>query len=115
MVQTEIKEKTSNIRGQALALYLRARQNGNYEFIFSATVKQNPRLFASFQAVLRSYESTKEYRDLKLRSAIIQDKQLILLPNEKIFTKYHGVCNLSSEQGTLGSFVITDVRVVWFA
>jgi Bardet-Biedl syndrome 5 protein len=65
--------------------------------------------------VTRSYETTKLYRDLKLRCAIIQDKQLVLLPNEKIFTKYQGVWNLSAEQGNLGTFVITDVRVVWYA
>jgi len=115
IVQTEIKQKQSDIRGASLALYMRARQNGNYEFIFSSPVKQNPRMFASFQAVLRSYETTKLYRDLRLRSAIIQDKQLVLLANEKVFTKYKGVWNLSAEQGNLGTFVITDVRVVWYA
>jgi Bardet-Biedl syndrome 5 protein len=80
-----------------MALYMRARQNGNYEFIFSSPIKQNPRLFASFQQVLRSYETTKLYRDLRLRSAIIQDKQLIMLKNEKVFTRYNGVWNLSAE------------------
>lgn len=38
-----------------------------------------------------------------------------MLPNEKVFTKYQGVWNLSAEQGNLGTFVITDVRVVWYA
>jgi len=78
-------------------------------------VKNNPNLFHSFQSVIRSYETTKLYRDLKLRCAIIQDKQLQLLPNEKVFTKYQGVWNLSAEQGNLGTFIITDVRVVWYA
>ena len=32
------------------------------------------------QAVFRAYDTTKLYRDLKLRGAIIRDKQLILLP-----------------------------------
>jgi hypothetical protein len=35
----------------------------------------------------RSYETTKLYRDMKLRGAIIRDKQLILLPEETIYRK----------------------------
>lgn len=58
---------------------------------------------------------TKVFRDLKLRSAIIQDKHLILMPGEQIFSKYNGVMNLSSDSGSLGQFVTTNVRIVWFA
>ena len=38
-----------------------------------------------------------------------------MLPQEQIFTKYNGVWNLSAEQGNLGTFIITNVRIVWFA
>lgn len=55
------------------------------------------------------------YRDLKLRGAIVQDKQVMILPQEKIFSKYNGVWNLSAEQGNLGTFYFTNVRVIWFA
>ena len=65
--------------------------------------------------MIRSYETTKLYRDLKLRCAIIQDKSLIMLPSEQIFTKYNGVWNLSAEQGNLGTFFITNIRLVWYA
>lgn len=41
----------------------------------------------------RAYETTKLYRDLKLRGAIIKDKQLILLPNEQVYNK---VCSSAS-------------------
>ena len=34
-----------------------------------------------------AYETTKLYRDLKLRGAIIKDKQLILLPHEQVYSK----------------------------
>lgn len=63
----------------------------------------------------RSYESTKLYRDLKLRGAIVQDKKLIILPNEETYNQLSGVWNLSSEQGNLGTFIVTNVRLVWFA
>ena len=116
ILSTEVKETQSAVKGPIMALFLRTRyQQSRYEFIFNSVVTNNLRMFQSYQAVIRSYETTKLYRDLKLRSAIIQDKQLVLLPNEKIFTKYLGVWNLSAEQGNLGTFVITDVRIVWYA
>lgn len=72
ILNTEIKETNSAIRGSTMALYLRTRyQTSRYEFIFSSVIKISPRLFTSFQAVIRSYETTKLFRDLKLRSAII--------------------------------------------
>ncbi len=37
------------------------------------------------------------YRDLKLRGAIINDKNLILLENECVINKYNEVKNLSSD------------------
>lgn len=95
----------------------------------------------------RAYETSKLYRDLKLRGSIIRDGELILLPNEQIFTKVRrrirwgsvlvlvlaernhsfalltfvhfeqivGVWNLSSDQGNLGTFFLTNVRLVWHA
>ena len=38
------------------------------------------------------------YRDLKLRGALIQNKQLRLLPLEQVYDKINGVWNLSSDQ-----------------
>lgn len=55
------------------------------------------------------------YRELRLRGAIIQNKQLRILPQEQVYKTVHGVWNLSSEQGNLGTFIITNVRLVWFA
>ncbi len=34
-----------------------------------------------------AYETSKLYRDLKLRGAIIKDKELILLPNEQVYSR----------------------------
>lgn len=63
----------------------------------------------------RAYASSRLYRELKMRGAIVQNKQLRILPLEQIYTTQHGVWNLSSDQGNLGTFVITNVRMVWFA
>jgi Bardet-Biedl syndrome 5 protein len=78
-------------------------------------VKNSPRLFTTIQAVFRAYETSKLYRDLKLRGAIIRDKALILLPDEEIYNRLEGVWNLSSDQGNLGVLFITNVRIVWHA
>ena len=36
---------------------------------------------------LRAYESSKLYRDLKLRGALIENKQLRILPLEQVYDK----------------------------
>lgn len=104
------------MRGNTQALYVMTKFNQTrFEFIFTSLVKNSPRLFTTVQAVFKSYETTKLYRDLKLRGAIIRDKELVLLPHEQVYEKVNGIWNLSSDQGNLGTFVITNVRTVWFA
>merc|ERR1719335_1441291 len=111
-----IRLVNSKLRGNSQAMFVMTRFNSTrFEFIFTSLVKNSPRLFTTVQAVFKSYESTKLYRDLKLRGAIIKDKELIMLPNEQVYDKVGGIWNLSSDQGNLGVFFITNVRVVWFA
>ncbi|XP_073074831.1 BBSome complex member BBS5 isoform X3 [Manis javanica] len=106
----------SKLRGQTEALYILTKCNSTrFEFIFTNLVPGSPRLFTSVIAVHRAYETSKMYRDFKLRSALIQNKQLKLLPQEHVYDKINGVWNLSSDQGNLGSFFITNVRIVWHA
>ena len=64
----------------------------------TAQVPGSPRLFTSVLAVHRAYETTKMYRELKLRAALITNKQLRLLPQEQVYDKINGVWNLSSDQ-----------------
>jgi hypothetical protein len=52
---------------------------------------------------------------MKLRGSVIKDNEVILLPQEQVFSKINGVWNLSSEQGNLGTFFLTNVRIVWHA
>lgn len=112
----EVKISVSNNSGSVQSLYLRCKyKQSKFEFIFSSALDESQKLYATFQAVCRSYETTKLYRDLRLRSAIIQDKNLILLPQEKIINRYTNVWNLSADQGNVGVFFVTNVRLVWFA
>uniref|UniRef100_A0A8C2NB88 Bardet-Biedl syndrome 5 protein homolog n=1 Tax=Capra hircus TaxID=9925 RepID=A0A8C2NB88_CAPHI len=105
------------LSSQTEALYVLTKcNNTRFEFIFTNLVPGSPRLYTSLIAVHRyAYETSKMYRDFKLRSALIQNKQLRLLPQENVYNKINGVWNLSSDQGNLGTFFITNVRIVWHA
>merc|ERR1719161_1383268 len=111
-----IRLVNSKLRGNSQAMFVMTRFNQTrFEFIFTSLVKNSPRLFTTVQAVFKSYETTKLYRDLKLRGAIIKEKELIMLPNEQVYDKIGGIWNLSSDQGNLGTFFISNVRLVWHA
>ena len=111
-----IHSANSRLRGQTSALFVLTKySNSRFEFIFTNLVRESPRLFTTVQACHRAYETTRMYRDIKLRGAIVRDKQLFLLPSEQIYDKVSGVWNLSSDQGNLGTFFVTNIRVVWHA
>ncbi|RYE83664.1 MAG: Bardet-Biedl syndrome 5 protein, partial [Methanosarcinales archaeon] len=111
-----IRTTESRLRGMAQALTVMTRLGTNrFEFIFTSLVKASPRLFTTVQAVFRAYETSRLYRDLKLRGAVVRDKVLMQLPQERIFSRVEGVWNLSSDQGNLGVFYISNVRIVWHA
>ncbi|XP_002734271.1 BBSome complex member BBS5-like [Saccoglossus kowalevskii] len=116
IVNITTRTANSKLRGQTEALYILTRcNNTRFEFIFTNLVPGSPRLFTSVISVHRAYETSKMYRDLKLRGALINNKQLKLLPQEQVYDQINGVWNLSSDQGNLGTFFITNVRLVWHA
>jgi len=116
IVSLNIRTAKSRLRGDTQGLYVMTKfNNSRFEFIFTSLVKNSPRLFTTVQAVYKSYNSTKLYRDLKLRGAIISNKQLMQLPDEDVYNKVDGVWNLSADQGNLGTFFVTNVRLVWHA
>lgn len=61
-------------------------------------IKCVPYILKCIWLCCRAYETSKMYRDLKLRAALIQNKQLRLLPREQVYDKINGVWNLSSDQ-----------------
>lgn len=118
IISSDIKNVNSILRGGiSQALHLRTKfQTSKYEFVFTCAAAENQgRMFQTFQHVTKSYNMTRLYRDLKLRAANISEKNIRMMPGEQVFTRYHGVMNLSAEQGNLGQFVITNVRIIWFA
>ncbi|XP_074858229.1 BBSome complex member BBS5 isoform X2 [Carettochelys insculpta] len=102
IINITTRTANSKLRGQTEALYILTKcNNTRFEFIFTNVVPGSPRLFTSVIAVHRAYETSKMYRDLKLRSALIQNKQLRLLPQEQVYDKINGVWNLSSDQRSI--------------
>ncbi|XP_022181701.1 Bardet-Biedl syndrome 5 protein homolog isoform X1 [Myzus persicae] len=106
----------SRLKGITEAIYIQAKYNGlRYEFVFTNLIPGNTRHFTSFIGVFKAYNSSRLYRELKLRGAILKNGRLRLLMFEKMYSAVNGVWNLSSEQGNLGTFMITNIRLVWYA
>lgn len=140
VLSTYVKTAKSRLKGTTQSLYIRCKQEvpgsgkpatnaapGStavavaqkkfkmYEFVFTSLVRNSPRLFTTINSVLRSFETSTLFRELKLRGAIIKQKQLLMLPGEEVYNKVNGVWNVSGEQGNVGTLFVTNVRVVWYA
>ncbi|XP_066995099.2 Bardet-Biedl syndrome 5 protein homolog isoform X1 [Anabrus simplex] len=116
VVTTATRTVNSKLRGTTEALHILTKANNTrFEFIFTNLILGNSRHLTSIMGVHKAYASSRMYRELKLRGAIVHNKQLKILPLEQVFTTVNGVWNVSSDQGCLGTFIITNVRLVWFA
>ncbi|KAG5509870.1 hypothetical protein JKF63_07515 [Porcisia hertigi] len=72
------------------------------------------RLYATIHAVWSAYQGTLVYRELRVRSAVVQQGKLVLLDGEKVISRTVGVNSVSKDEGHLGTFIVTNIRVVWF-
>ena len=73
------------------------------------------RMIDVFNKILAAYRGSEVYRELRLRTPLFEGKQLMVIKEEKIYSEISGVWNLSSEQGNLGKFILTSIRIIWFA
>ncbi|KAI6177798.1 Bardet-Biedl syndrome 5-like protein [Aphelenchoides bicaudatus] len=107
----------SKIRGHAESLYLMARNaTTRFEFVFTCANPNHTKLFTTVIGIHRAFETTKLYRELKMRGALVdEDGKLRILPLEHQTNRIEGAWNLSSDQGNLGVLLITNIRVVWYA
>ncbi len=80
ILSINIKKAKSKLKGTTQALCVLAKFSSRFEFMFTSLVKNSPRLFTTVQAVMRAYETSKLYRDLKLRGSVVKDGDLIVLP-----------------------------------
>jgi len=126
VVNCSVKQVNSKLRGNIEALHLLAKGvSSRFEFIFSCVqAKKGPsadnqqrdlRLVDVLNRILSSYRNSSMFRQLHLRVQIFNRKELQLLSDERIYSEISGVWNLSAEQGNLGKFIFTSVRIIWFA
>uniref|UniRef100_A0A914CAB6 Bardet-Biedl syndrome 5 protein n=1 Tax=Acrobeloides nanus TaxID=290746 RepID=A0A914CAB6_9BILA len=99
----------SKIRGQAESLYLMARNaTTRFEFVFTCVNPAHTKLFTTVIGIHRAYETSKLYRELKMRGALVDDEEkLRILPLEQQCDRIEG--------GNLGVLIITNIRIVWYA
>ncbi|KAF8565797.1 hypothetical protein P879_08160 [Paragonimus westermani] len=109
------KTMQNDHRRQSDALHIMTKFSGiRYEFIFThLALNSSIQLFAAFIAVYKAYDTSRMYREMKLRACLLDNKKLMLLPTEKLYEEIDGAWNLSSDQGNLGRLFVTNIRVVW--
>jgi Bardet-Biedl syndrome 5 protein len=116
VLSINIRSSESRTRNAVQAIYVLTKfAHSKFEFIFSNENRHVPRLFSTVQSLFNAFDTSRLFRDIKLRGGIMRDKALIMLPGERIISTTNGVWNLSGDQGNLGTLVITNVRAVWFA
>ena len=99
------KTVVSKVRGTTQALHiLSVGSNSRFEFVFTNLTINNTRHFSSIFDIYRLYQASFLYRELKLRSSIVNGNQLNILQQEQLYNTITGVWNLSSDQGNLGTF-----------
>uniref|UniRef100_A0A914H3F9 Bardet-Biedl syndrome 5 n=1 Tax=Globodera rostochiensis TaxID=31243 RepID=A0A914H3F9_GLORO len=108
----------SKIRGKTEALFIRAKglSDAKSEIVLTSVSQSNNKLFSTVIGVHRAYETSILYREMRMRTALLnEEEKLKLLPLETQTNLIDGVWNLSNDQGNLGVMVITNIRVVWYA
>lgn len=114
VISINIKTAKSRLRGEAHALFVQAKSSDSrFEFIFTNVVHDSPHLFTVVQSVFRAYDTSRLYRDMRLRIAMLFDGELKLLPREVTYRRIGGVWNMSGDEGSYGSLYISNIRLVW--
>jgi Bardet-Biedl syndrome 5 protein len=68
----------------------------------------------SVVAVHKAYDSSRLYREIRLRSSLLNKGQLRILPKERLHNRYNGVWNLSSDQVYCFLFLLRRIWLFFF-
>lgn len=121
ILSSDIRNTSSKVAGETKALAIKCKFNSNrFEFVFNAinSSSLSPELFKIFNLIYKAYDTSRLYRDIKIKGFLTQDKQLITLPGEKVINKIMSVNSINTantEQSILGTFYLTNVRIIWFS
>lgn len=131
-----IKEANSKLGGGVVSsLFVTAKYGSSrFQFVFTATGNakearrstafssastaegQRENLFSLAHMIWKAYESTKMYREVRLRTALTDpanQNQLVLLPQEKVVSQHPRFINLTKEESFSGLLILTNIRLVW--
>lgn len=112
----EVRGASSKVTGETIGLVIKCKFNNNrFEFVFNAVSNNSPKLFSSFQMIHRAYDASRLYREIKLKGFLTQDKNLIMLPQEKVINKLSGVASVNNDQVIQGTYYLTNIRLVWYS
>lgn len=120
VLASDVKPINSKVSGESMALYIKVKfGNNRFEFVFNAVGNSSPQLFNTFTYVIRLYEHTRLYRDIKQKGHIVFEKTLINLSLEEVFfgVKNSSLILYNKGEETIynaGEFLVTNIRIVWF-
>ena len=86
--------------------------DSRYEFFFFRK-KNSKETFDILPRIYNAYDGSRGYREIFIRKIITENDQLILWDREKIINQYQNVWNLGKNEGKLGKFYFTNIRIVW--
>ena len=67
------------------------------------------------QTLVRAYETSRTYHDIRIHGALIKDNQLRLLKFEHLISKHPRIIHLIGTQKSRGLLDITNIRFVWYS
>ena len=121
ILSSEVKQIDSKVSGESMALFIKVKfGNNRFEFVFNAVANSSPQLFNTFTYVIKLYEHTRLYRDVKIKGFLMNEKNVVKLNLEEIHTRVKN-CTLitfnKNEEVVVGNgeLFITNVRVMWFS
>ena len=80
-------------------MYLLTKSGSSrYEFIFTNLHAGSSAMLHAVVAVHKAYDSSRLYREVRLRTSLLTKGQLRILPKERLHNRYNGIWNLSSDQ-----------------
>jgi Bardet-Biedl syndrome 5 protein len=96
-------------------LFLRCKENfTSYEFIFSAA-RSDPSVFRFFLIAHQNYASSTILREQRLRSSIVLDGNVVMLPDEQVILTLDGISNFAGDTAKVGKAIVTNFRFVWYS
>ncbi len=117
ILSSETRSVASKVSGDIQALAIKCKFNTNrFEFVFNSISDSSPQLFSSFDYIYQAYDTSRLYREVKMKGFLTQDKNLITLPGENVLSKTPNVASIkNTEHPVMGTFYRTNVRIVWFS